>query len=69
MNIIKLLQKVRLSMEIAKLQLDKKDMLKLQKGKHSVIDPDTSEPDDIHSVETETDSSEDELPYMFNFAE
>ena len=56
-------------MEIAKLQLDKKDMLKLQKGKHSVIDPDTSEPDDIHSVETETDSSEDDLPYMFNFAE
>lgn len=37
-------------MEIAKLQLEKKDIQTLQKGKHSVIDIDTSESSDIHSV-------------------
>ena len=34
--------------------MSKKDILSLQKGKHSVIDLDTSEPSDIHSVETDT---------------
>ena len=34
-------------MEIAKIQLEKKDILALQKGKHSVIDIDTCEPSDI----------------------
>ena len=34
--------------------MSKKDILSLQKGKHSVIDLDTSEPSDIQSVETDT---------------
>ena len=52
---------MRLTMELAKIQLAKKDILSLQKGKHSVIDIDTSEPSDIQSVETDP-SSEDETP-------
>ena len=47
-------------MEIAKLQLEKGDFLKLQKTKHCVIDIDTSEPDDIHSVSSETETESDE---------
>ena len=45
-------------MEIAKLQLEKKDIQTLQKGKHSVIDINTSESSDIHSVQTDPSSDE-----------
>ena len=58
LNVIKMIRKIRLSMEIAKLQLEKQDILTLQKGKHSVIDINTSEPSDIESVQTDP-SSED----------
>ena len=43
-------------MEVIKLQVKKKDILALQKGKNSVIDIDTSEPEDIESVETDSSS-------------
>ena len=46
-------------METIKIQLAKKDILALQKGKHSVIDIDTSEPSDIHSVETDTTTDDE----------
>ena len=58
LNVIKMIRKIRLSMEIAKLQLEKNDILTLQKGKHSVIDINTSEPSDIESVQTDPSSEE-----------
>ena len=61
LNVIKLLQKIRLSMELARIQLSKKDILSLQKGKHSVIDLDTSEPGDIESVKTDTTTDDEGL--------
>ena len=61
LNVIKLLQKIRLSMELARIQLSRKDILSLQKGKHSVIDLDTSEPGDIESVETDTTTDDEGL--------
>ena len=45
-------------MELIKVQVKKKDILALQKGKNSVIDIETSEPDDIESVKTDTSSDD-----------
>ena len=45
-------------MEIAKIQLSKNDIHTLQKGKHSVIDLDTSEPSDILTVKTDSSTEE-----------
>ena len=56
LNVIKLLKKIRLSLSIAKLQLDKDDIQKLQKEKPSVVDIDTSEPSDILSYKDDNSS-------------